>query len=58
MNIPVIRYDPRRAANAYAVHAALKRAERDDPELLNNPEWTLMRLDAFERFADAFEGRI
>lgn len=56
MKVPVIRYDERQAADAYLVHIALLKAERDDPTLKDNPVWTIHRQDAYERFCVAFEG--
>ncbi len=47
--------DERRAHDAFAVHAALCRCERELPSLRDNPQWTLLRQDAFERFATCFE---
>ena len=40
-----------KAADAFAVHAALLRAEANDPDLRKNPQWTMTRQDAYERFA-------
>lgn len=42
------------AHDAFAVHCALLKAERRDPELSKNPQWTVLRQDAFERFSNAF----
>jgi hypothetical protein len=55
MNIPVILCDAVRADNAFRAHKALLHAERDNPKLKDNPHWTLLRQEAFERFAEAFE---
>lgn len=55
MIIPVIHMDHRKASDAYAVHSALLRAERANPELRENPQWTILRQDAFERFSEAFK---
>ncbi len=51
----LVRYDADRANNAYEAHCALLKAERDNPELRRNPAWTVLRQDAFENFALAFE---
>ena len=51
----LVRYDADRAQNAFEAHIALLRAERDHPELRRNPAWTVLRQDAFENFALAFE---
>ena len=45
----------RRADDALAAHAALLRAELADPTLRANPCWTVLRQDAFEQWAKAFE---
>lgn len=55
MNVPVIRYHEREAQNAYLAHIALLTAEIADPALRDNPAWTILRQDAFERFATAYE---
>lgn len=54
-DFPVIKVDEQKAADAFAVHAALCRCERDMPTLRTNPQWTILRQDAFERFATCFE---
>jgi hypothetical protein len=43
------------ASDAFAVHQALIQAERRDPRLKRNPQWQIMRMDAYENFARAFE---
>lgn len=55
---PVIFFDSLRAANAFAVHQALLKAERADPTLQDNPAWTVLRQDAYANFELAFEGRL
>lgn len=50
----VIEFSEQAAADAFAAHAALIRAERDNPGLSKNPAWTMLRQDAYERFALAF----
>jgi hypothetical protein len=40
-----------KAVDAFVVHAALLRAEAHDPDLRRNPQWTMTRQDAYERFA-------
>lgn len=52
--IPITYYDERRAIDAFNVHCALLRAERNEPALKNNPQWTIIRQDAFEAFSAAF----
>lgn len=55
MNVPVIHCNARLADAAFAVHAALVKAEARDRRLRHNPLWTIMRQDAYERFALAFQ---
>lgn len=54
MSVPVIVYDHAHAARAYDVHAALVKAEARNPTLRDNPQWTILRADAYDRFAMAF----
>lgn len=53
--IPVVAYDERKARDAYQVHAALLTAENRDARLKQNPQWTMLRQDAYEAFCRAFE---
>lgn len=55
MNIPVYNMDEHRAMDAFAVHVALIKAEQREPALRRNPQWTIIRQDAFEAFANAFQ---
>jgi hypothetical protein len=55
MKTPVILCEAQVADNAFQAHMALVKAERDNPRLRANPHWTMLRQDAFERFAAAFE---
>jgi len=52
--VPTIKFNERQAHDACKVHFALLKAERDDPELRDNPQWTVIRQDAYERFCAAF----
>lgn len=54
--IPVIRFDERRAADAYEAHIALLDQEKRFPKLKQNPAWRVLRDDAYENFALAFGG--
>lgn len=54
MKVKAIGVDEGRARDAFAVHAALLKAERDDPKLSDNPQWTVLRQDAYEAFRSAF----
>lgn len=54
MKPKVILCDARKADDAFAAHAALLKAEARDQRLKRNPEWTIIRQDAFERFTLAF----
>lgn len=40
-----------RADQAFAAHAAMMQAEARSQALRDNPFWTMLRQDAFERFA-------
>jgi hypothetical protein len=43
--------DPeRRLHEAWAVHCGLILAERVSPTLRDNPQWKLLRMDAYETF--------
>ena len=54
MSIPITRIDEKRARDAFDAHCALLKAERDDPRLSLNPQWTILRQDAYEAFSRAF----
>lgn len=54
MTLPILAVDERRARDAFDVHCALLKAERDDPRLKRNAQWTLLRQDAYEAFSAAF----
>jgi hypothetical protein len=54
-NVPVIRVDERKAMDAFEVHQALVKAETRDRHLKTNPQWQLLRMDAYEAFCRAFE---
>lgn len=55
MKFPVVHFDERKAADAYLAHVALLECELRDPLLRANPAWVILRQDAFERFANAYE---
>lgn len=50
----MIAFKQDEAAQAFEVHAALIKAEADHRSLKDNPVWTMLRQDAFERFSLAF----
>jgi hypothetical protein len=54
MSVKTIGVNEREALDAFAVHCALLKAERTDPKLSSNPQWTMLRQDAYERFSNAF----
>lgn len=54
MTVPTYTFDEIRAIEAFNVHCALLRAERNEPALKNNPQWTIIRQDAYEAFSRAF----
>ena len=47
----VARKSADRAQQAFAAHTALLLAEKGDRALRNNPFWTILKQDAYERFA-------
>lgn len=53
--VPVYRYDEQRAHDAWECHRVLLLTERDRPWLRENPQWLMLRADAFEQFALSFE---
>ena len=44
-----------RANQAFEAHAAVLRAQVATPSLLDNPFWTIIRQDAYERAVIEFE---
>jgi hypothetical protein len=54
MKLPTIAIDEQRAVDAFAVHCALLKAERSEPKLSRNPQWIMLRQDAYEAFSNAF----
>lgn len=53
--IPVILVNEREAVDAFEVHRALVITENRHRHLRRNPQWTILRADAYEAFANAFE---
>lgn len=51
MVTPIPTFNRQRADRAFAAHAAMMWAEARDQALRDNPFWTMLRQDAFERFA-------
>lgn len=54
MSVRVTLMDAKRANNAFEVHATLLKMEAERPSLKDNPQWQLIRMDAFEAFDNAF----
>lgn len=54
-SLRLIRYNRQRADNAFEAHSALIAAEIMRPALRDNPAWVVLRQDAYENFALAFE---
>ena len=52
--VPVIRFHLDEANAAFAVHAALAKAEAAEPGLADNEHWREQREIAFARFNAAF----
>lgn len=55
MTIRIYSMDEAKARNAFDAHSAILKAQRENPSLCKNPAWTILRQDAYERFAQAFE---
>lgn len=54
MSVPVYLMDEQGAMDAFNVHCALIKAEQAKPELARNPQWIIIRQDAYEAFYKAF----
>lgn len=54
-SLPVILAHEPQATDAFVVHQTLILAEQRDPALKRNPQWQLLRMDAYEAFCAAFE---
>lgn len=52
--VPIFAFDEAQADDAFAAHAALVKAERDNPRLADNEHWQALRDTAFARFLAAF----
>lgn len=55
MTVQVTHFNKQKAEHAFEVHRALILLEQVRPGLLDNPQWTILRQDAFERCNEAFE---
>lgn len=55
VQVPVYRYDEARAHDAWECHQALILTEQFRPFLRENPQWQMLRADAYEQFALSFE---
>ena len=55
MSVPVVHWNHVRADNAWKAYQALRFAERDRPDLKDNPAWNILVADAYEEFSLAFE---
>jgi len=40
---------------AFAVHAAYMQYERKQPDIMNNPHWCSLKIDAFNAFIEALK---
>lgn len=54
-SVPVIRYNAKRAEDAFQAHAALLQWQALNPALADNPAWQVLVADAYENFTLAFE---
>lgn len=46
----------RQLDDAWEVHAELVRAQARNPQLRDNPQWKLIRMDAYETFHNLLAG--
>lgn len=53
--VPIILCAKEKADLAFAAHTALLAAEVANPALRDNPCWTLLRQEAFDQFASAYQ---
>jgi hypothetical protein len=53
--VPVIRFNPELADEAFAAYRALRLAERSNPSLQSNEHWKALVATGFARFRAAFE---
>jgi hypothetical protein len=53
--LPLITCNAKQADGAYAIYAAMKRSERDQPVLAETECWVTVRTIAFMMFYQAFE---
>lgn len=51
---PVIRFDQRRANEAFAVYSTMLASERSNPALRRNEAWNALRDEAYRRFERQF----
>ncbi|WP_103729002.1 hypothetical protein [Novosphingobium sp. HII-3] len=54
MKIPVYSFDERKARAAWDAHSELMRAMIRNPNLRDNPVWSMLRQDAYEHLCEAF----
>lgn len=55
MTVPIIHQKGDEADKAWREHSALLKAVKEAPSLSQRPEFQALRLDAYERFHNAFE---
>ncbi len=55
MSVPVICVHQRQEREAWSAYQGILLQQRDHPELFHNPAWTILRHDAYERWARLFE---
>jgi hypothetical protein len=54
-SIRIIKCNRKRADDAFYAYSALYAIEEMRPDLRDNPAWVMLRQDAYENFALAFE---
>ena len=52
-----IKHRTKQSDFAWQAYAAIMRCETGRPDLKENPFWTMLRHDAYERFVIEFEGK-
>jgi len=55
-SVNVTRFDHVEAEKSYLVYAAMKRAEVQQPALVDVPLWNVLKTLAYSVFLQAFEG--
>ena len=57
MSVPVVLFDERKANAAWEAHSELLKAMMRNPDLRDNPVWTMLRHEAYETLCAAYGGK-